>query len=349
MSQPPTRVSGVLRLHYNENTAGCSPNVVAARGAISREETACYPDYAAITGRVERAFGVPPGWVQLTNGLDEGLQVVAMWARNAYDAPAGDGRPDVIITDPAFEMYDARTEAVKATLVRVPPDANFAFPLERLLSAVTPRTRLIYLTDPNNPTGLALPIGAVETIARAAPHALVLLDEAYADFSGRTSIGPLLDRHRHVVVGRTFAKAYGLAALRVGALVAHPTTLDGLRPLLPPFNLNLAAVRALEAALDDRAYVEWYVTEAARSRERIYDFCRRHRLEFWPSDGNFVLFRLGARVGAVVTALAARGILIRDKSAAPECQGCVRITAGVVAHTERALAALEEILASRGD
>ncbi len=347
-SQPPAAVAGALRLHYNENTAGCSPAVVAALGAITREEAACYPDYAPVTARVERALGVSPGWVQLTNGLDEGLQVVAMWARNAHDAPAGGGRPEVIITEPAFEMYDERTEAVNATLVRVPPGADFAFPLDRLLAALTSRTRLIYLTDPNNPTGLSIPPGSVETIARAAPQALVLMDEAYADFSDRTSIGPLLDRQRNIVVGRTFAKAYGLAALRAGALVGHPETLDGLRRLLPPFNLNLAAVRALQAALDDRAYVDWYVGETAASRERIYDFCRRHGLQFWPSDANFVLFRVGAEAPAVVDALAARGILIRDKSAAPECQGCVRMTAGVVEHTERALAALEEILASRG-
>jgi hypothetical protein len=184
--QPPAAVAGALRLHYNENTAGCSPAVVAALGAISREDAAFYPDYSSVTTRVERAFGVSPGWVQLTNGLDEGLQVVAMWARNAHTASA-----DVIITEPAFEMYDARTEAVNATLVRVPTAADFGFPLERLLSAITSRTRLIYLTDPNNPTGLPIPAGAVETTAQAAPQALVLVDEAYADFSGRTSIGPL--------------------------------------------------------------------------------------------------------------------------------------------------------------
>lgn len=346
---PPAVVDAALRLHYNENTAGCSPAVLGVLAAITREEAAFYPDYAPITARCEREFGVESGWVQLTNGLDEGLHLAAQWARRVQDTSSNSAgvRPDVIITEPTFEMYDACAEAVHANLVRILPEPNFRFPLDRLLAAITVQTRLIYLTDPNNPTGLSVPAGAIETIARAAPAALVLIDEAYADFSGRTSIGPLLDRRPNVVVGRTFAKAHGLAALRVGALVAHPDTLNQLRELLPPFSLNVGAVRGLAAALDDRPYVDWYVRESALSRARIYDFCARHSFACWPSDANFVLFRVGDHATAIVTALAERGILVRDKSGAPGCAGCIRMTAGVVEHTSRALAALEDILASR--
>jgi len=174
----------------------------------------------------------------------------------------------------------------------------------------------------------------------------VFVDEAYADFSGRTAI-PLLDRYRNVVVGRTFAKAYGLAALRAGALVAHPDTLALFRRLLPPYSLNIAAVRALEAALRDRAYLDWYVGESLQSRQLIYDFCRRAGLAWWPSEANFVLVRVGDEVAGLVDALAQRGIFIRDKSKSPGCAGCVRITAGVAAHTRSCLAAMEDILASR--
>ena len=338
-------IEGALRLHYNENTAGCSPAVIAALADVTREDAAFYPDYGPITARCASEFGVDAGWVQLTNGLDEGLQVVAQWARNA-----GRGTPPaVIVTDPAFEMYDVWARSVQASLVRVPTDDDFRFPLDRVLTAIDSDTRLVYLTDPNNPTGLALPAGAAERIAEAAPQALVIVDEAYADFSGRTLIGQLLDRRRNVIVGRTFAKAHGLAALRAGALIGHPDTLDELRWLLPPFSLNVAAIRAVAAALDDRAYVHWYVAESAESRRHIYAFCRKQSWRFWPSDANFVLFRVGDRATGVVRALADRGILIRDKSGAPGCAGCVRMTAGVVAHTDRALAALEEILASRPD
>jgi histidinol-phosphate aminotransferase len=332
-----------LRLHLNENTAGCSPAVLAALRAITRADAACYPDYRAITAKVEGWFGVPPGWVQLTNGLDEGLHVAAQAA-----ARGGPGA-SALIVDPAFEMYAACADAAGLTAVHVAPRADLEFPLEDVLAALGPATRLVNLTDPNNPTGRPIPPGAIEQIALAVPDALVLVDEAYAEFSGRTCIGPLLGRRRNVVVGRTFAKAHGLAALRVGALIAHPDAIGRLRQRLPPFSLNIAAVRALEAALDDPGYLAWYVEQSRQSRSLIQEFCEARRWRCWPSEANFVLVRVGAGATALVAALAERGVLIRDRSRAPGCEGCVRITAGVVDHTRACLRVLEDVLASRRD
>jgi histidinol-phosphate aminotransferase len=339
-----------LRLHLNENTAGCSAAVLAALRTLERTDAAFYPEYAAVTSDTARALGVPAEWVQLTNGLDEGLHVVALSARltasPALMAPDGTAF-DAVIVEPAFEMYRACASAVGGRVVPILPERNLAFPTATVLAAITPRVRLVHLCDPNNPSGLPLPDGALGAIAQAAPHALVVVDEAYADFSGHTAIGPALSRLRNVVVGRTFAKAHGLAGLRVGALVAHPDTLDPLRRLLPPYNLNVCAVRALSAALQDRAYLEWYVSEAAQSRLSIERFCRRLGVTYWPSQANFVLVRIGHDAPGLVAALASHGIYIRDRSGLPQCDGCIRITAGVVADTERCLAAMEDFFATR--
>lgn len=345
----PADPPGALRLHYNENTAGCSLAVLDALRAMSREDVATYPEYDAITAKTARWLGVDEDWVQLTNGLDDGLHAVAQ--HGAWHADAGHAarRPQFILPEPSFEMFEAFASMVRAELVRVPPEPDFRFPLTDVLEAVTPSTRVIYLVDPNNPTGLALPEGVAETIAASVPQALIFVDEAYADFAGRTHIGPALDRHRNLVVGRTFAKGHGLAGLRAGALVAHPETIAKLGDMVPPFNVNVCAVRALDAALDDRAYLEWSVAQAAESKALVYDWCDRRRLVYWRSDANFVLVRIGERAGAVADGLRDRGILVRDKSAAPGCAGCLRITAGVVAHTMRTLSALEETLASRAD
>jgi histidinol-phosphate aminotransferase len=334
-----------LRLHLNENTAGCSPAVLAAIRAIEREDTAFYPDYAAVTAKAASRFGVAPGQLLLTNGLDEGLHVLAQWARLHTDTPR-DPRT-VLIVEPAFEMYAACAEAFGLAATHLGAQPDFRFPLDELLAAIAPATRLIYLTDPNNPTGLPIPSGASERIAAAAPQALVLVDEAYAEFSGRTIVGSALDRHRNLVAGRTFAKAHGLAALRVGALLAAAPTLDPLRRLLPPYSLNICAVRALEAALADGEYLEWYVAQATASKQRLYDWCERRGIAYWRSEGNFVLVRIGDDASAVVGALADRGIQIRDRSRSPGCAGCVRITAGVLAATERCLDTLEDVLAAR--
>lgn len=337
---PSVPVTG-LRLHFNENTGGCSPAVLAALHSIAPTDTAFYPDYSEVTSAAERYFGVPAGWVQLTNGLDEGLHVVAQTAARGRTNAAA------VIVEPAFEMYAACAEAAGLRAIHIPPEPGFAFPLAHILEVATGDVRLINLTDPNNPTGLPIPHGNVEQIAEARPDALALVDEAYAEFSGRTFIGPLLDRYRNLIVGRTFAKAHGLAALRVGALVAHPDALAPVRRLLPPYSLNICAVRALQAAFTDGAYLEAYVAQSIESKQLIYAFCERRGLPWWPSEANFVLLRLGADAAAITAVLASRGIFIRDKSAAPGCDGCVRITAGVVEHTRACLKALEDELASR--
>jgi histidinol-phosphate aminotransferase len=342
--QRPQETAGALRLHLNENTAGCSPAVIDAIRGIGRETLAIYPDYEPITRACGRWLGADDGWVRLINGLDEGLHAAAQAAR--FRPPAV-SNPEAVIVEPAFEMYVPCAEGAGLHVVRVPPEPGFRFPLARLQAAVSPATRLIYLTDPNNPTGLPIPAGAIETIARAAPHAIVLVDEAYADFSGRTQIGAPLDRRRNLVVGRTFAKAHGLAGLRIGALVGHPDALAAIHRVLPPFSVNVCAAVALDAALRDVEFLNWFVDQSAQSRQLIYDFCAARALQSWESEANFVLVRVGPDAPDIVRDVGARGVLIRDRSTQPGCDGCIRITAGVVEHTRAALTALEAALASR--
>ena len=276
-----------------------------------------------------------------TNGLDEGLHVVAQ------SAALIDRGFEGIVVEPAFEMYEACLSAVGGIRVRVPPTDDLRFSVDAVLAAISARTRLIYLCDPNNPTGLPIPVGAIEKIAAAAPGAIVMVDEAYADFSGRTLVGPALERFRNLVVGRTFAKAHGLAGLRVGALVAHPDTLAPLRRILPPYSVNVCAIAALDAALADRDFVAWYVGEASESRRLIYDWCTARGLTFLVSEGNFVLVEIGPDAAALVGALESERIFIRDRSRQPGCAGRVRITAGIVEDTRRCLAAMERWYATR--
>jgi histidinol-phosphate aminotransferase len=340
----PSLADRPLRLHLNEHTAGCSPTVLAAIRAVRRDDVGRYPDYATVTRACQRHFGVTDGWLQLTNGLDEGLHAAAYAVARAARTRAVGHSSVALVVEPAFEMYAACADAAGLDVRRVLPGDDPAFPVEAFFAALSPDVRLIYLTDPNNPTGLAIPAGLVDRICEAVPQALVMLDEAYGEYSGRSAIGSALDRHRNLVVGRTFAKAYGLAGLRVGAVVAHPETLAPLRHVLPPFPLNICAVRALETALEDRAYLEWSVAQAVESRGLIADACRRLGLRYWPSEGNFTLVHIGDDVTRVVEGMAARGVLVRDRSQQPGCAGCCRITAGVVEHTRVAIAALEDVL-----
>jgi histidinol-phosphate aminotransferase len=333
-----------LRLHLNENTGGCSPRVVEALRALSLIDVAVYPDYGRVNDVCAGHLGVDRSRLLLTNGLDEGILATAIaYLQREPGAGAATGAPEGLIAEPCFGMYADCIGAVGGRIVRVPPPASLDVPLAAMLAAITPRTRVIYLTSPGNPSGLLIPAATIHALARALPGGLVFVDEAYADFTDAHFLGELA-RAPNVVVGRTFAKAYGLAALRIGAVVGDAAVIARLRRSLPPYSINVAAAVALEAALGDQAHLDAYRAEVRASKTRVYAFCDRLGLGHWPSEANFVLVRVGPRAGAVVEALRARRIFVRDRSSEPGCAGCIRITAGLVAHTDACLAALEDIL-----
>jgi histidinol-phosphate aminotransferase len=332
---------GGLRLHLNENTRGCSPHVVEALQRLTRTDAAFYPDYEAVTAAVCAHLGVAPDEVVLTNGLDEGILGAAVVAGRDRTS----GIPEAIVVVPAFDMYAACADATGARVVEVPAGPDYEFPLEGVLAALTPATRIVFLTSPNNPTGGRIEPDAVYAIADAAPGALIFLDEAYADFAGTTAVGtPDLKAHGNVVVGRTFAKAYGLAALRAGAVIGAPAALAPIRRAIPPYSLNVCAAAALSAALEDGDYYNWYLEQVRMSRELLYDALARLGVRYWRSAANFVLADFGRSASRVVEGLAAREVFVRDRSKDPACPGCVRITAGVVEHTRACITALEEVL-----
>jgi histidinol-phosphate aminotransferase len=338
--KPPELYDG-LRLHQNENTAGCSPRVIEALRGVRADQICFYPPYAAAIEACGEHFGVPPETIVLTNGLDEGIMGIAV----ASLRPTGDGFiPEAVIPQPSFEIFQFDAEVVGGRAITVAPRPDFEFALDDVLRAITSRTRVVFLTNPNNPTGAAMPLDAVRAIAEAVPpEALVLLDEAYADFGGATFI-PELSAHPNVIVGRTFSKAFGLAGLRIGCLVGAADRLNAIRLVTPVYSVNIAAVVALQAALDDRGFVRDYLRQVEESKTLLYAACDRWNLRYWKSHANFVLVRVGEGAAALVEGAAARGIYLRDRSGEPGCAGCVRIGTGVVEHTRRAIAVLEEVL-----
>jgi histidinol-phosphate aminotransferase len=336
-----------LRLHLNENTGGCSPRVIDALRTLTTRDLAFYPDYTAVNAACARFLGVSEDRLLLTNGLDEGLLAAAIaYLQRARGDGDGEAAPEAIIVEPAFGMYADVVGATGGRVVPIAPLPDFAFPLDDTLAAITPRTRLVFLTSPGNPTGLLTPRPALRAIAKALPaEALVVLDEAYADFTDEHFLDEL-PRWPNIVIGRTFAKSYGLAAVRIGAMIGSTGVIARLRRSLPPYSINILAATVLGAALDDRDYVDWYRRQVVESRGRLYAACDRYGLRYWRSEANFVLVRVGttAEAKAVVEALAAKRIFVRDRSTQPGCEGCIRITTGLVDHTQACIAALEEVL-----
>jgi histidinol-phosphate aminotransferase len=339
--EKPAEMYAGLRLHQNENTGGCSPRVLEALAALRADQICYYPPYEATTRVVAAYLGADPDRLSLLNGLDEGI----MGAAVGYLRPSADClTPEAIIPEPAFEIFAFDTEVVGGRTVRVAPEPDFSFPLDRVLAAITKNTRVVFLTNPNNPTGALTPKDAIRTIARRVPReAIVFVDEAYAEFSGETFI-PELPQFPNVVVGRTFSKAFGLAGIRIGAITGAPETLEPIRLAVPVYSVNVAALAAVEAALADRAYVADYLRQVDESKRLLYAACDRLGLRYWPSAANFVLVHVGAQIGAVIEGAERRGIYLRDRSSEPGCAGCLRISTGVVDHTRRCIEVLEEVL-----
>lgn len=343
------RIQGVpdlgpgLRLHLNENTGGCSPKVVEAVRAFDGPALASYPDYRAAVIDTANHLRVDPDWLVLTNGLDEGVLLTAI----AYLAhQPGRSSPEVIMAMPAFDTYVTSAKALGARLVAVAPGPDYAFPTDDVLAAITPDTRLIYINNPNNPTGQPVPKEAIRRIARAASHALVFLDEAYHHFMGDDFLEEA-STYDNMLVGRTFSKAHGLAGMRIGAMIAPPAVLEPIRFVMPLFNLNVIAVAALRAALTDPGFTPWYVDQVDRSKALLYEALDRVGLRYWKSAANFVLVDGGPSAAGLVEGMIAGGVLVRDRSHDPYCPNCFRITAGLVEHTTRAVAVLERLCAKR--
>jgi histidinol-phosphate aminotransferase len=333
---PPLAGRQGLRLDFNENTEGCSPRVLERIHQISAEELARYPEREPVEKLIAEHLGLTAEQVLLTNGVDEAIHLLC----EAYLEPSD----EVMVVTPTFGMYEIFAEATGANVVRVQCGEDLRFPFETVLSAVTPATRLIAIASPNNPTGGVASRDELLAVTAAAPQAAVLVDEAYFDFHGKTVMSDVV-RQMNLFVARTFSKAYGLAGLRIGILAGPREQMPMVRRVSSPYSVNAVALAALPVALDDSAFVAGYVAQVRAGRERLQQKLTQTGIPFWPSEANFVLMKIGERHRDFVTAMRQRGILVRDRSSDPGCDGCVRITLGTAAQTDRLLPVLQEVFA----
>jgi histidinol-phosphate aminotransferase len=222
---------------------------------------------------------------------------------------------------------------------------DLRFPFKRLLAAISPRTKIIAIANPNSPSGSAALRSQLLEIAERAPHAVLLVDEAYFHFHGETVIDQV-GVIPNLIVARTFSKAYGLAGLRLGLLAAPVELMRWVKRVLSPYSVNSLALVCLKAALEDTAYLDWYVGEVLAARgefETALDVAGVHR---WPSWANFILVEIGAQHAEFARLMRASGVLVRDRSSDPGCDGRVRITVGTREQMRQAVVALNEALAA---
>jgi histidinol-phosphate aminotransferase len=324
-----------LRLDFNENPIGCSPAVRHALAQLGEASISAYPEQETVRRKAAKHFGVRADEVLLTTGTDEALSLVV----NTFVEP----KDDVLLVEPTYAMYRFYSELAGARIVAPRYDDAMCFPWNNVLGALRAGPRVFFLPNPNSPTGNLLSPKELQRIMKAATRTMVVIDEAYFEFSGVTVI-PWIRRYKNLIVTRTFSKAAGLAGLRLGCVFVHRELAATMRKAQSPYPVSAAALAAGEAAIRDRAFVTRTVREVRRGRQALERGLARLGVRYFPSGGNFVLVYFGARAKEIVGALLSKGTLVRDRSSDFDGQGYVRITLGTLAQTQRLLRELESIL-----
>ena len=323
---------GKIRLDFNENTTGCSAAALKAIRHLSAKDIASYPEYEVLTREIARYFRVKPPELLLTNGGDDALRVF-------FDTFVEPGT-HILICEPTFPMYRYYAEIAGANVETLRYGSKMEFPLTAALAALRKKPRLFFLANPNNPTGTLVPLVEIETLLRAAKQSVVVLDEAYAEFSGANAIA-LTRKYPHLFVARTFSKAAGLAGLRLGAVIANPDSLALVRRAMPPYPVNMAALVAAAAAIKESRAIADYVSGTQRRLAWFATELQKQNVRVFPSAANFLLADFGARGPAFFRKLARNNILVRERSK-DIGPGFARITIGTKAELSKLLRALRQ-------
>ena len=269
---------GKLRLDFNENTLGCSPQARAAIRNLSSAAVSMYPEQDTVRRELARFFGVRNDELLLTNGTDEALHLIVDTFLEPDDI--------VLLVEPTFAMYRFYSELAGARIQALRYDAAMQFPMKALLAALRKPPRIFFLANPNNPTGSVLRPAELRRILKAATRTLVVVDEAYFEYSGITIL-PWIRRNNNLVVTRTFSKAAGLAGLRLGCIFAHRSITEYCRKAQSPYPVNVAALAAARATVRDQSFLRRTVREFRRSRKELERGLTKLGIPFFPQRREF--------------------------------------------------------------
>lgn len=332
--------AGIIKLASNENPLGPSAKALeAAHNALA--EMCRYPDGNGFTLKAKLAsrLGVSPGQITLGNGSNDVLEVIT---RCFADSSA-----EVVFSQYAFAVYPLVTQAIGAKGVAVPA-RDWGHNLDAMAAAVTERTRLVFVANPNNPTGTVHDAAAVEAFLDRIPaRVLVVLDEAYCEYveGGERESLRWLQRYPNLIITRTFSKAWGLAALRVGFSISSEAIADILNRVRQPFNVDTVAQAAAMAVLDDEDYLRRsreLNTEGLRQLEQSFAALS---LSYIPSAGNFVAVDVGSRADDIYQHLLRQGVIVRPV-AGYGMPRHLRVSVGLPEENSRLLEAMASALAA---
>jgi histidinol-phosphate aminotransferase len=328
--------TGFAKLASNENPWGASPNAIRALHEAAQKAHR-YPDAASFELRraLSEKYTFPEDLIVVGSGSDEIIHYLSQVLLDQGD--------EVIVGDPGFPRYESGAILARAVTRRIPLDENEVHDLNRISEAVTSKTRIVWIANPNNPTGTIITKEAFESFLGALPaEILVVLDEAYHEFVAHPGYPNGLDYVRSgkpVACLRTFSKAYGLAGLRVGYGFVTPEIADAINRIREPFNLNIAAQSAAHAALADTRFLEETISRTRKALGRLASIAENAGGKVTPSHANFLWVEFGPAAQSICERLMKSGVIVR--SGVPFGRpNCIRITVG----TDEELSKLEHAL-----
>lgn len=309
-----------LRLDFNERLASLSVKVLNAIRNFDPQGFMIYPSYGGLVKKIAKYAQVDDNNLTITNGSDQGMELIFRTFISAGDK--------VVIPSPSFAMFYQVAQVQGAEIIKPKYKSDGSFPFEEIMELLKQKPKLVIICNPNNPTGTLLPLEKIEAILRASGNILVYIDEAYFEFSGVTSTG-LIEQYPNLFITRTFSKAFGLAALRIGYLMSCKANIDEMLKVRGPYDINQIAKVAAETSLETLPELRKYCDEVMKKAKPLVDkFFKEKGVVFYPSGANFIYFK--EPFAGFSDKLEKNGILIR-----PQADGYARVTLGTLSQMQQ--------------
>lgn len=322
-----------LLLDFNERTLPVSPAVKQALvNYINDDQLQVYPSYGDITQKIADYCAVKSGQIMITNGSDQGIDLIIRSACREGD--------EAIIPGPTFAMYHQCANVENLNIIAPSYTRENGFPKQEVLDAISDKTRLIVLANPNNPCGTPVTRETILEIAKAAPKAAILVDECYFEYT-RQTVCDVVDEYPNLLVTRTFSKTWGLPSIRLGYVISKEENINALLNVRGPYDVNQLAVVAVDAALSSPEYTQKYVKEIIEESKPMFEaFLDQNTIEYWPSAANYIWIFPKDSEGMLLK-LRKNKILVRPKNDSQGRTG-LRVTLGNKAQTSVLIQVLEE-------